>query len=505
DRTELANLGKKQVLKRRFGFMSMIGFSCTLMATWAGLLTYFAAPLTNGGSAGSVYGFIFAWLGVLMVMLTLSELASMAPTSGGQYHYVAMLAPAGCQKILSYIAGWATVSAWQAAVSAVCLPLATIVQGLVIMNNPTYVAERWHATLMTYCFLFLALFVNTYLNKYFAKIEGMILILYILGFLGVVISLSTLSIHVTAEQVFKSWNNGGGWSSMSLAWFVSLSSFAGAFAGADGATHMAEEIHNASIVVPRSMITSVVLNGIFGFAALMAILFSLSDVDNALLSPTGYPFMYVFESAAGTRGGSVMTCTIICLGTFGSWALLATASRQIWAFSRDNGLPGSRFLSRVEPNTSLPLYAIAVTIFINLLIPLIYIGSATGFYSVISLLVSSFYLSFLLPCYLLLWRRCTGSIKFLIPGVDSGLKNTPGSRRLIWGPWKLPSIIGIIVNIIACVFATIILAFSCFPSVAKVDKMTMNYSSVVTGGVAIFAMLYYAIRGRKTYHGPTIE
>lgn len=84
DRTELATLGKKQVLKRRFGFMSMIGFSCTLMATWAGLLTYFAAPLTNGGSAGSVYGFIFAWIGVLMVMLTLSELASMAPTSGGQ-------------------------------------------------------------------------------------------------------------------------------------------------------------------------------------------------------------------------------------------------------------------------------------------------------------------------------------------------------------------------------------------------------------------------------------
>lgn len=84
DRTDLANIGKKQVLKRRFGFMSMIGFSCTLMGTWAGLLTYFAGPLTNGGSAGSVYGFIFAWFGVLTVMLSLSELASMAPTAGGQ-------------------------------------------------------------------------------------------------------------------------------------------------------------------------------------------------------------------------------------------------------------------------------------------------------------------------------------------------------------------------------------------------------------------------------------
>ena len=90
DRVDLNNIGKKQVLKRRFGFMSMIGFSCTLMGTWAGLLTYFAGPLSNGGSAGSVYGFIFAWLGVLTVMLSLSELASMAPTSGGQVNFHSM-------------------------------------------------------------------------------------------------------------------------------------------------------------------------------------------------------------------------------------------------------------------------------------------------------------------------------------------------------------------------------------------------------------------------------
>jgi amino acid transporter len=259
-----------------------------------------------------------------------------------------MLAPPSSQKILSYIAGWATVTAWQATVSAICLPLATLVQGLVIMNNPTYAAERWHATLMTYAFILLALFVNTYLNKHFAKIEGVILVLYIIGFLGVVISLSSLATHIDAETVFTVWENAGGWSSMGLSWFVGLVSFAGAFAGADGATHMAEEIHNAAVIVPRSMVTSVLINGVFGFAALMAILFSLSDLENAMLTPTGYPFMYVFQAAAGIKGATVMTCAIIVLGTFGSWALLATASRQIWAFARDSGMPGSRHLSRVS-------------------------------------------------------------------------------------------------------------------------------------------------------------
>lgn len=438
-------------------------------------------------------------------MCSLSELASMAPTAGGQYHYVAMLAPGNCQRILSYIAGWATVTAWQATVSAVCLPLATIVQGMAIMNNPNYHAERWHATLIAYAFIALALFVNTYLNRYFAKIEGMILILYIVGFLGVVISLSTLSEHITADEVFKTWNNGGGWDSITLAWFVSLASFAGAFAGADGATHMAEEIHNASVIVPRSMVTSVLINGVFGFAALMAILFSITDLEGALASPTGYPFMAVFQTAAGARGATVMTCAIVCLGTFGSWALLATASRQVWAFSRDNGMPGSRFLSRIEPKSALPVYAIALTICVNFLIPLIYIGSPVGFYACISLLVSSFYISFILPITLLLWRRLTGSIKMPNPGAETGLRNTPGSHRLVWGPWRMPPVIGTIVNTLAVAFSTIILAFSCFPPAAVVDKTTMNYSSVVSGGVMVLAIVYYLVKARKTYLGPTID
>jgi hypothetical protein len=153
----------------------------------------------------------------------------------------------------------------------------------------------------------------------------------------------------------------------------------------------------------------------------------------------------------------------------------------------------------------LPVYAIATTIGVNFLIPLIYIGSPIGFNAALSLLVSSFYLSFMMPLYLLLWRRLTGAIKMPTSGHDAGFKNTPGSGRLIWGPWRMPAVVGVVVNAIACAFATIILAFSCFPPVAAVTALTMNYSSVVTGGVMILALVYYAIRGRKIYQGPIIE
>ena len=61
--------------------------------------------LENGGTAGMIYMFIFAWVGATCVYASLSELASMAPISAGQYFWVAMLAPRSSQKFLSYLTG----------------------------------------------------------------------------------------------------------------------------------------------------------------------------------------------------------------------------------------------------------------------------------------------------------------------------------------------------------------------------------------------------------------
>lgn len=59
----------------------------------------------SGGPGALVYGFLLVWIGTLSVFATLSELVSMAPTSSGQYHWVAMLAPVPARRALSYITG----------------------------------------------------------------------------------------------------------------------------------------------------------------------------------------------------------------------------------------------------------------------------------------------------------------------------------------------------------------------------------------------------------------
>ena len=110
---------------------------------------------------------------------------------------------------------------------------------------------------------------------------------------------------------------------------------------ADG-RYLAEEIPNAPAVFPRIMIATTMLNGVLGFAALMAILFSAGNIEDAEMSPSEYPFMEIFYQATNSTGGATaMVCVILALVFFAMISLIATASRMTWAFARDNGLPGS--------------------------------------------------------------------------------------------------------------------------------------------------------------------
>lgn len=59
-----------------------------LMASWEISLGASVISIFNGGTAGTIYVLIIAWIGFLAVYSSMAEMASMAPTSGGQYHWV---------------------------------------------------------------------------------------------------------------------------------------------------------------------------------------------------------------------------------------------------------------------------------------------------------------------------------------------------------------------------------------------------------------------------------
>lgn len=73
----------------------------------------------------------------------------------------------------------------------------------------------------------------------------------------------------------------------------------------------AEEIENAAYIIPRSMIASVCVNGTLGIGMLIAILFCLGDLENALASPTGFPFIEIFTQATYSKAGGTLMVWLI--------------------------------------------------------------------------------------------------------------------------------------------------------------------------------------------------
>ena len=125
---------------------------------------------------------------------------------------------------------------------------------------------------------------------------------------------------------------------------------------------MCEEIQNASKVVPWAMVFSIAVNGVLGLAMLIALLFCIGNIDNALESPTHYPFIEIFYQGVrnSTRGATAMVSFIDALLIFCCISLMAAASRMMWAFARDQGLPGSKYLARVcRPIQPQPLHPIS--------------------------------------------------------------------------------------------------------------------------------------------------
>ena len=455
----------------------------------------------------------------------------MAPIACGQYYWVFMLAPDNYKKALSYVVGWLTSLAWIATVATESLFAGTIVQGLVILSYPNYDAKAYQGTLLTWAVIAVNIFINVVTPGLLPKFEIMIMIFHLCGFFAIMITLLTTSQIGDASSVWLRAFNEGGWPTQGLSYCVGFLGNVATFVGADASVHMAEEVSNAALTIPRAICTGMIVNGLIGFAMMITTLYCLGDAKSVLKTETGFPFIQIFYNSVGSVGGAVGMGVVVLILTWGcATGITTTASRMTWSFARDKGTPFSKILSKVSSRTRVPVIAVfVVTIFAALLV-LIYIGSYTAFNDVISLTITGFYGSYFLPCVFLLYHRIKGDIypygsnltdkppppiinsvvmdgEFHDKGEINGSPdaNSEVEGRLVWGPWKMPGILGTINNAYACVYMVFVIFWSVWPPVTPVSASTMNYSIVVTGGVMILSAIWYWVRARREYHGPIVE
>ena len=379
----------------------------------------------------------------------------------------------------------------------------TMLQGLIILTDSTYDPKPWQNVMLYWAVILFAISINTVVSSWLPRFEAIILILHVLGFFGILFPLIILGPHTPASEVFQNFINGGNWPTNGLSFFVGLLGNVFAFFGADGAIHMAEEIQNAAVVVPRAITFSIFLNGTLGLGMALALLFCIGDINAAFNTTTHFPFMEIFNQAVQNRtGAALMTSIVIFLSLCATVGQAASASRQLWAFSRDRAVPGWRYLQRVNARSAIPVVAIAVTTIIPCLLALIILGSSTAFNDIVSLAVVGLFGSYFIVAVLLFWRRVRGDINPYT--TDSVLTNVPGAQ-LMWGPWRVPGVLGTATNGVAIVYLMVIFFFCLWPPSNHPTAATMNYSSLMLGATMIFSVIYYFAWARNVYSGPVIQ
>lgn len=178
-------------------------------------------------------------------------LTEFQPTSGGQYHWVSEFAPQRAQKFLSYLVGWLCFTGWQCAITSITFLAGTIIQGLIILNDTSYIYHAWHGTLLIIAITAFAILFNTSLAKKLPFVEGLLLVLHVLGLFAIIITLWVLAPTADAYTVWTQFTNSGGWNSDGTATMVGLLSPIISMIGFDCAVHSVRKSKMLDLHFPK--------------------------------------------------------------------------------------------------------------------------------------------------------------------------------------------------------------------------------------------------------------
>jgi choline transport protein len=217
--------------------------------------------------------------------------------------------------------------------------------------------------------------------------------------------------HPSASYVFGHFVNSTGWKQDGIAFIVGLINPNWIFACLDSATHLAEEVPHPEKNIPIAIMATVVIGFVTSWTYCIAMFFGLNDLNKLLSTATGVPILELYYQALQNKAGAIVLETLLLVTGMGCLIACHTwQSRLAWAFARDRGLPGHKWLAQVNKTLDVPLMAHSVSCFIVAVLGLLYLGSSTAFNSMVTACITLLYLSYSCPI-LCLWYRGRNNIK----------------------------------------------------------------------------------------------
>jgi len=400
DEADLARFGYKQELKRSLGVFSSFAVAFSYISPSTGIFALFFLGLTTVGGV-----FIWSWpivaAGQLMVALGWAELSSHYPVAGSVFQWTKYLAG----KTYSWFAGWIYLFAGILTVASVCatLPIALI---------PAFNNMGWNLSsslgnqrLIAVLTLVAITIMNIFGVRLVAIVNNTGVLFEILGMVVFAFVVALFHNHQGAGVIFDSGGTNVTLSTFLVAMFMSLY----VIYGFDTASTLAEETRSPRTEAPKAVIGSVIGAFIIGAVFLYAMLMGIPDMKTAISE--GWGPAQIIDANFGNAFSTVFLLVVSAAIFVCCLSIMAATIRLCFGMARDERLPGSRVLAKVQPRLHTPTVScIAVGVLAG--IPMIqYAGVA-----IIAIAATGMiYLSYLIGSLALLRARLTGWPKTKAP------------------------------------------------------------------------------------------
>ncbi|SIT39979.1 Amino acid transporters [Paraburkholderia ribeironis] len=472
----LHKMGYAQELSRRMNGFSNFAVSFSVICILSGGITAFQMGFSAAGGASIGLGWPLGSIFALIVAVSMSQIASAYPTAGGLYHWGSILGGKW----------WGWVTAWINLIGLIFV-IAAINFGTYDPFFKTLIAPMfgvnpdslnwWHQT----AFLTLITVSQAFLNARGIRIASKITDLagYLIFIVTIVLVAALLyysSVPFDLHRLFSFTNFtgavGSAWPKQAtpLAFLSGLLLVTYTITGFDASAHTSEETHDAARNVPRGIIGSVFWSAVFGYVMVCAFVLVMPDLTAAMKQGTGFFSAILAPIPPALRVG--LELAMFFINYVCGLAAIMSTSRMVYAFARDGGLPGSKYLRKVNEQHRTPGAAIWTCAVLAIVVTLY--GDA---FSVLSAGSAVFlYISYAMPI-------ASGML------AEGRTWNEKGPFQL--GIWSKPCALLALVG--ACVLAYV-----------GIQAPNEKVLYVLVGFVAALTVIWYGFGVRKSFRGPPV-
>ncbi len=512
DVADLHRLGYAQELFRSMGGFSNFAISFSIISILTGAVILYDYGLAWAGTAAVMIGWPLVTIFVLAIAASMAELASAYPTAGGLYYWASKMR----NKNWGWWTAWLNLIGQFAIVAGIDYAAAGFINATIVdrvtggvFNTTQIIPGIVSGQLVT-----MGVILGIQLALNIAGINLVALLNQVSVWWHIVIvAVVVVFIFLTGKpdqsglSLFQiqpvdtggSWNNNLGFVNLQygaastypliLAFAFSLLLANWTYTGYDASAHVAEETVGARTASAWGVFLSVAVSAVVGYIFLVALTTHLPNLSTLFPNPLptdlsgasqyyfggGVAVISILEYNLGQLG-DLLAAGIAIAMWFCGLSSLAAAGRMLFAFSRDDGIPGSGWLKRVSHTYRTPANSLAAVAVVAWLFTVAAFIVGTGTAIVIITAISTI---FLYAAY--------GLVIYL------GATTDEWKQHRVWslGRWSRP------IAYAAVFWVIVLMILFSFPT-------SGNISWPFMAGTVVLLLIYYFGWARSHFQGPKV-